>query len=142
MVKAITYIIKNDATCVALIGNNRDDDTVKVYPVIATQREDYPFVNVRQSGRVPIECRGQRPTSFEYTYDVNVYTKDYDSCETISRAIIDALENQSITDPINGVTFTDRIRNVNEFDADYVDEYECYAKVVQFASVVHEDQAT
>lgn len=142
MVKAITYIIKNDATVASLIGQNADGTVTKVYPVIATQREKYPFVNVRQSSRTPEECRGQRPTTFNYTYEVSIYAEDYDETTDISRAIIDALENTDISSPINGVEFTDRIRNTNEIDAEYVEEYACYAKVVSFASVVNEDQAT
>jgi len=142
MVKAITYIISNNATAAALIENNSAGTTAKVYPVIATQREIYPFVNVRQSGRTPEECRGQRPTTFNYTYEVTVYAEDYDQAGDIAEAIIDALEDANISSPINGVTFTDRIRNTDMVDADYVEDYKCYAKTIFFAAPVYENQAT
>jgi hypothetical protein len=142
MVKAITYIIKNDTTAGGLIGANEADDTKKVYPVIATQTEEYPLVTARQTARVPEYCRGQRPTTFNYEYEVTVYANDYDQAGEIAEAIIDAVEESSINAPINGVTFTDRIRNTNMVDADYLEEYKCYAKIITFAAPVYESQTT
>lgn len=141
MVRAITYIIRNGTTG-ALIGDNLQEDTKKVYPVIGTQTERMPLVTVRLAGRVPEFCRGQRPTTFNYSYEVYVYAKSYDQIEQISSAIIDDLETQSIASIINSVRFTDRIRNTNMVDGDYVEEYKAYQRVVSFSSVVDESQTT
>jgi hypothetical protein len=142
MVKAITYILVNDATVASLVGDNREADTAKVYPVIATQTEKYPFVVVRQSSRVPEYCRGQRPSTFNYTYDVIIVAKDYDELEALQTAVIDAIENQAISSTINGVRFTDRIRNTNSEDGEYIEQYECHQRILSFAGVVHESQVT
>ena len=142
MVKAITYILKEDATVGTLVGANAASDTKKVYPVIATQAESYPLITVRQASRIPEQCRGQRSTTFNYGYEVSLYCKDYDEMDSLEAAIVDAIENVSISAPINGVTFTDRIRNTNSVDGEYLDGYKCYSRILSFATVVYEDQAT
>lgn len=142
MVKALTYILANDATVASLVGDNGAANTAKVYPVIATQAERYPFVVVRQAARLPEFCRGQRPTTFNYTYDVAIVAKDYDELDALQEAVIDAIEDASVSATINGVRFTDRIRNTNAFDAEYIEKYECYERVLTFAGVVNESQTT
>jgi hypothetical protein len=142
MVKAITYILANDATVVSLVGENGAENTAKVYPVIATQSEKYPFIVVRQAARQPEYCRGQRPTTFNYKYDVAIIAKDYDELDALQVAVIDAIENKSISAAINGVRFTDRIRNTNAIDVEYIEKYECYERVLSFDGVVNESQVT
>lgn len=142
MVKAITHIIKNDGDCAALIGQNEAGDTVKVYPMIATQKEALPLVSVWMTGRKPEFCRGQRPTTFNYTYEVHVYSGDYDEAEAIMAAIINALEETNISPVINGVKFTDRVRNVDSFDKGYIEEYKAYNRIGVFEAPVNEDQAS
>lgn len=142
MVKGITYILVNDSTVATLVGMNAANDTVKIYPVIATQEEALPLVTVWQASRSPQFCKGSRPTTFAYGYEVHVYAKDYDQAGDIAEAIIDALEDANISAPINGVTFTDRIRNTNMQDGEYIDKYKAYMKVLSFEAPVNEDQAT
>lgn len=142
MVKGITYILVNDSTVASLVGENGENDTAKVYPVIATQTERYPFIVVRQTARTPEFCRGQRPTTFNYRYEVTIVAKDYDELDALQDAVIDAIENKAISTAINGVTFTDRIRNTNSFDIDYLEAYECYGRVLVFEGVVNESQVT
>lgn len=142
MVKAITYILVNDSTVASLVGDNGAANTAKVYPVIATQSEKYPFVVVSQAARTPEFCRGQRPTTFNYRYEVAIVARDYDDIDALQDAVIDAIENKAINAAINGVTFTDRIRNTNSFDAEYLEKYECYQRVLIFESVVNESQVT
>jgi len=142
MVKGINYILVNDATVGSLVGANAAGDTKKVYPVIGTQKEQFPFVTVWETSRVPDECKGQRATSFSYTYEVHVYAKDYDEVNDISEAVADALEDAVLTSPINGVVFSDRIRNTNRRDGGYIEDYKVYNKVLTFESRAYEDQAT
>jgi hypothetical protein len=142
MVKAITHIIKNDATAGPLIGANIANDTKKVYPIIATQKEALPLVTVWQVGRKPEFCRGQRPSTFNMTYEVHVFATDYDELNDISVAIIDAIEEADISNEINGVRFTDRIRNTDMRDVGYIEEYKAYSKMLLFEAPVYEDQAT
>lgn len=142
MVKAITYILVNDATVSGLVGDNNAADTAKVYPVIATQTEKYPFIVVRQASRIPEFCKGQRSSTFNYGYQVIIVAKDYDELDALQDAVIDALENQSVSSAINGVTFSDKIRNTNSEDGEYIEEYECYQRILNFESVVDESQAT
>lgn len=142
MVKGITYIIKNDSTCQTLIGQNEAQDTVKVYPMQATQKESLPVVTVWKTGRLPEFCKGQRPTTFNYTYEVHVYAASYDGCEAIMNAVINALEETNVSSAINGVRFTDRIRNVDFIDREYIESYKCYNMVGIFQAPVNEDTPT
>jgi len=142
MVKGITYIINADATCGTLIGANSAGTKKKVYPVTVSQNEEPPFVTVWQTSRVPDFCKGSRATRFTYTYEVHVFALDYDAINSISTAIIDALENTSITATINGVKFQDRILNMDSRDGGWIEQYKMYSKILVFQAPVHEDQAT
>ena len=142
MVKAITYILVNNATVGGLVGDNDAANTKKVYPVIATQSERYPFIVVRQASRFPVECRGQRATTFNYEYDVMLIAKDYDDIDALAAAVIDAIEDQSVANTINGVRFTDRIRNTNSQDGEWIEDYEAYSRILSFRGVVDESQIT
>lgn len=142
MVKGLIYIIINDSTCQTLIGQNAAADTYKVYPVIATQEEISPLVTVFETGRKPEFCRGQRSTTFNYSYEIHVFSDDYDKSRDILNAIIDAVENKSVRDPINGVVFTDRIRNIDAFDKEYIEAYKLYHRVGLFEAPTNEDQST
>lgn len=141
MVKGINYILDNDATIATLVGVSSTGKR-KVYPVVVTQKEGFPFITVWETSRTPEFCKGTRPTTFNYSYDVYVYALDYDEANAICDAVVMALEEQSITSPINGVQFTDRIRYMNRKDAGWIEEYKCYNKVLTFESVTHESPTT
>lgn len=142
MVKGITYILINDSTVGTLVGNNLAGSTKKVYPIISTQSEKMPLVTVYETSRVPEYCKGTRPTNFNYSYEIHVYSTDYEGANAICVAIVDALEEANISSPINGVKFNDRIRNTNRRDDGYIEDYKAYAKVLTFEAVVYEGQAT
>ena len=142
MVKGITYILVHDSEVGALVGANAAADTKKIYPVISTQKEDLPLVTVWEVSRIPEQCKGQRSTTFNYTYEVHVYSKDYDAGNSICNEITTALEEQRVKDPINGVKFATRIRNTNRRDAGYIEDYKAYSKVLTFEAGVYEDQTT
>jgi len=142
MVKAITYILKEDSTVGALLGNNAAGTKKKVYPMYATQKEDFPLITVWEVGRVPEQCKGQRSTSFRYSYEVHVFDRSYDSIEALAIAASNALEDAVVTSPVNGVQFTTRIVNVNRRDGGYIDDYKAYSKILSFEATTNEGQST
>lgn len=137
MVKGITYILVHGTTG-PIVGSNAMGDTKKVYPVIGTQKESFPFVTVWEAARVPEFCKGQRPSTFNYSYEIHVYAKDYDQLNTICQLITNDLEDADLSAPINGVEFTDRIRNTSRKDGGYIEDYKVYNKVLTFETVVNE----
>jgi hypothetical protein len=139
MVKGITYILANDSKVQALVGRNQGDTKYKVYPNICAQPEKFPYVVVRQSGKVPIDCKGSVPTTYEYRYDVMSFHKSYDDCEQLDDAVVEALIKLE-GGTFNTVIFQD-IRHVNTVDQ-YADVYQMHVKVSSFEAMVNEDQAT
>ncbi len=142
MVKGVIYILVNNSTVATLVGQNKVSNAVKVYPIIADQSEKMPMVTVFETSRIPEYCKGTRPTMFTYSYDVHVFSLDYDAANSICVAISDALETADISAQINGVKFQDKIRNTNRRDAGYIEDYKAYSKVLTFEAVVYEGQAT
>lgn len=101
-----------------------------------------PMITVWEVSRVPELCKGQKSTSFRYGYDVHVFALNYDALNTIAGAVEEALEDQSVTAPINGVQFTTKIINTNRRDGVYIDDYKAYSKILSFEATIHEGQAT
>jgi len=142
MLKGINYILVNDSTVATLVGDNAAGDTVKVYPVMATQEEKFPLVTTWEVSRIPEVCKGARPSHFNYTYEVHVYAKDYDEANAICDAITMALEEADVDSPINGVSFVDVIQNTNRRDGGMIEEHKAYWKILTFEAQVYEGQAT
>lgn len=146
MVKGVTYILANDSTTAALIGesagSNEDGQSAKVYPVIATQKESFPLVTVWEIARIPQRCRGKRADSFQYQYEVHVYAKDYDEINSICQAVEVALYEANVDSLVNGVHFQTKIEAINRRDVGYVDDYKAYAKVLTLEAMVYEGQTT
>ncbi len=141
MVKAITYILNNDATVESLVGLNTAGTKSKIYPMFATQKEDFPLITVWEVSRIPEQCKGQRSTSFRYGYEVHVFAPTYDGLNAICVAVSNALEDNSTT-PVNGVDFQSKIVNTNRRDGVYLEDYKVYSKILSFEATVHEGQAT
>lgn len=142
MVKGIISILINDDDVQELIGLNALGDTYKVYPVVATQAESLPMATVWQTGRVPEFCKGSVPTTFNYTYEVNIYANDYDQISDIASAMISAVIQADVSNPVNGVKFTDKIRNTDSKDGGYVEQYKAYNRILFFEVPVNESQIT
>ena len=142
MVKAITYILKNDANVLALVGLNAVSSKAKIYPMYATQKEDFPLVTVWEMSRVGEQCKERKTTSFRYGYDIHAFALSYDAVTEICEAIEDALEDANVTSPINGVQFTTKIVNTNRRDGAYLEDYKVYSKILSFEATVNEGQAT
>lgn len=135
MVKGITHILKNNSALQALIGENKSGDKYKVYPTVCPTPEVSPFVVVKMTGRVPIDCKFGAATDFDYTYDVYSFHANYDTVVSIAQAVESAL---SLPDggEYNGVKF-DEIRYVNRSEG-YDESYKLYAQVSTFQAQVDE----
>lgn len=136
MVKGITYILNNDPAFQAKVGKNRRDTKYKVYPVACTSPEAWPYSVVIQTGKQPMECKGDVPSSFIYTYDVYSFHANYDDVEEINNAVIEAL-SQPNGGTYNNVTFQE-IRFTNETEG-YDGEYRLYIKTSTFTAWVDEN---
>lgn len=97
MTEAIIYILINDSSVQALIGQNAAEDKYKVYPVMIPQKEVAPFTAVRLITRPPIPCKGQRPSSFTPVCVVGCYTVNYADCLALEQVVIDALDGKEGT---------------------------------------------
>jgi hypothetical protein len=133
MVKGITHILKSNVTIQGIVGQNNAEDKYKVYPNVCPVPEKFPYIVVRQSGKIPIECKDPVPNAFTYSYDVISYHKNYEDAETLDSAVMAALVSVSGTQ--NGVDF-EEIRFVTSSDQ-YVSDYEgLHAKISSFEAMV------
>jgi hypothetical protein len=128
MVKAITYILENDATVQGLVGTKSQDAVDayhKIYPVVAPSTETAPYCAVRLIGRTTV-AKG-----CDDVYQINVasYALSYDAATTLNEAVRSAIEATAAA-TINGVAFG-YANAVNEAD-DYVKEHNLYAKITTF----------
>lgn len=135
MVKGITYILKSNATIQGIVGLNEAGDRYKVYPAVCPQPEKYPYVVVKLSGKTPIECKGS-PTTYEYTYDVYSFDRDYDRAEALDNAVVAALDHIA-EGTYNSVEFSE-IRHTNTVDGNYIEDYGgLFSKISSFTAMVN-----
>jgi hypothetical protein len=139
MVKGITHILISDTEVQAFVGRNKANTKYKAYPNVCPQPETYPYSVVKLTGKVPIECKGSTPDTYDYRYNVLSFDKNYEACEELDRAVVSALSLPN-GGTFNGVVFQD-IRHVNTLD-EYVNEYSLHVKISSFEATVNEDQAT
>lgn len=128
MVKAITYILENDATVQGLVGLKTHEDVTayhKIYPVVAPSTEVAPYCAVRLIGRTTIA----RDCDDVYQINVVSYATSYDAVTTLNAAVRSAIEGTAAA-TINGVAFG-FANAVNEAD-DFVKENGLYAKITTF----------
>lgn len=136
MLKGPIYILTHDTTVADLVGTNKADTKVKVYPGICPEPEQHPFLVLRITQKLDHEpCKGVKSTTFLYGFDVFIYTKNYDEGDAIADAVREALD-QVATATYNGIDI-DECRYNNTVD-DYVDQYQLHAKTVSFEAVVNE----
>jgi hypothetical protein len=125
MIKAVTYILENNATVASLIGNNAANDKTKVYPVVVPESEKAPYLVVRMTSKT-LQGKG---CNFLFGFEVICYAKSYDDLDEIEDAVTSALTGQ-VADNINGWAVS-YIHFTNESD-DFVKEHALYAKVINF----------
>lgn len=139
MVKGITHILINNVNFQNEAGKNKAAAKYKAYPVVCAQPEEPPYSVVRQTSYVPMQCMTGRPTTYEASFVVASYHKNFEDCEDLDSAVRDALDRQSGTH--NGVVFQ-LITHENTQDGDYDVNRGCYVKVSSFNAVVNEDHST
>lgn len=139
MVKGIINILVNDSNVQTTVGQNKASNKYKVYPNVCAEPEKFPYSIVRQTAKVPIECKGIDPNAYNYRYDVLSFHKNYYDCEELDLFVVAAL-NKPNGGTFNGVVFQE-IRHVNTADQ-YSAEYNLHVKVSSFEALVNEDQAT
>lgn len=135
MVKGITHILKSNAGVQALIGQNAAGAKYKVYPTVCPAPEVAPFIVVKMTGRIPVDCKGGVATTFIYSYDVYAFDDNYDTSESIAEAVETALGLPN-GGTHNTVVF-DEIRYTNRTDG-YDEKYGLYAHISSFEAQVDE----
>lgn len=121
MIKAITYILKTDATFQTLIGQNVALTKYKAYPVIAPQPESVPYSICRMTSKQLLHkgrSAGGR-NAFKCEFQVTSYAMNYDDVAQIDDAVVEALVPFSGT--VNGVAIS-YMEFINSSD-DYADTF-------------------
>lgn len=126
MIKAINYILDNDAPLSALVGKNKADSKTKVYPVVVPGTEAPPFIATLQSGRI----KEGKDCADTYQIQVTVYAGTYDLADQISEAVITALTGAG-AGTINGVEFS-YMNYTDELDGPFDEQRSLYSKVSVF----------
>jgi hypothetical protein len=88
MVTSVIDILKADDTVVELVGLNTTDQKPKIYPVLAPQKEKFPYIIVRQTEAV----RSGKNCNFDGSYRVWSYHRSFDDVTKLNDAIVAALE--------------------------------------------------
>jgi hypothetical protein len=97
MIKAIIDILNKSSHVTNAVGLNSEGNKAKVYPVVTPQSESAPFVNVRESGRDAIQCKGSATTEYNYSISVVCYAESYEEVNNIADAVQLSLDNQKGT---------------------------------------------
>lgn len=139
MVKGITHILKSNVTFQNEAGQNKAVAKYKAYPVVCAQPEEPPYSVVRQTSYVPRQCMTGRPTTYDASFFVSSYHKNFEDCEDLDSAVRDALDRQSGTH--NGIAFQ-LITHEDTEDGNYDEGRGCYVKVSRFNAVVDENHST
>lgn len=140
MIDAIIQALIQDAGVQQIVGMNKSDDKVKVYPVVAAQPEKNPYIVVRLASKEPVQCKGKRPSDFMATFEVHSVAKTYKRAEELDYAAELAISNQSFT--FAGDVKNTKIQNVvyqNSRDGFY--EYSdgvLYSRVTTYTAMIHE----
>lgn len=128
MLKAITYILENNAGLQAEIGQNKAAVKYKVYPVVVPETESAPYCVCR----VVSKQTSAKACGYNWTIEVVSYASSYDKLTTVNDAVIAALESQA-SGTINGEDFGFAVFD-NEYDS-FDKDHDLYSKTTNF--IVH-----
>lgn len=139
MVRGITHILKNNVNFQNEAGENKSGTKYKAFPVVSGQDEQPPYSVVRVTSYIPLKCASGRPTTYQGSFLVASYHKNFEDCEELNDAVVDALDHQGGTH--NGVTFQ-LITHEDTLDGDYDVDRGCYVKLSRFNAMVYENHIT
>lgn len=88
MVTGVIDLLIADATIQGIVGLNSDGDKYKVYPVIAPQKEKYPYIIVRQVSKIRIG----KGCPYSGGVEVTSVHKSYDEVVECDDAVISLLD--------------------------------------------------
>ncbi len=115
MTPAIVAILIADSNVQTLVGQNKEGDKYKVYPVIVPEGESHPYIAVRTNSRPPEECKAQRPSAFMPSATVFCYAQTYEDVLALEAAVIDAIDHK--TSGSYGNTNVSNLRYIDTSDA-------------------------
>jgi len=125
MLKAVTYILENDATLQSLIGSNKSGSKHKVYPVVVPETEKAPYCVCR----IVSKERTAKNCGYIWSIEVTSYATSYDTVTDINDAVISALEGAA-SGTVNGENYgwSNFSTESDQFDKDH----DLYAKISTF----------
>lgn len=88
MVEDVINILIADVTVQTLVGLNKTGQKYKIYPVIAPQKESYPYIVIRQTGKV----KAGKSCGYIGSYAIYSYHKSFDECNSLDLAAVSALD--------------------------------------------------
>lgn len=125
MMKAVTYILENDATVQSLVGQNASLTKYKIYPVIAPETERSPYCVCRIFSKE----EGAKDCGYIWTFEIATYAISYDSVTAINDAVINAMKSEA-SGTVNGEDFGWALFE-NEVD-DFEKDHDLYVKRTTF----------
>ena len=80
-----------------ILGNNADVSSIvgnKVYPLVANQDTEYPFVVYRRENVIPTDTKDRYVFSFESNIEILAVSEDYDESLELADKISNALNGK------------------------------------------------
>jgi predicted nucleic acid-binding Zn finger protein len=125
MLKAITYILENDASVQGSVGLNAAGTKYKIYPVIAPETEKAPYCICRIFSKE----EGAKDCGYIWTIEVTTYASSYDKVTEINDYVIDAIKSQA-AGTVNGLSFG--WANFNNESDGFERDHDLYSKSTSF----------
>lgn len=125
MLKAITYILENDASVQGSVGLNAAGTKYKIYPVVAPETEKAPYCICRIFSKE----EGAKDCGYVWTIEVTSYASSYDKVTEINDYVIDALKTQA-SGTVNGLAFG--WANFNNESDGFEKDHDLYYKSTSF----------
>src|ERR1043165_2629487 len=139
MVKGIDYILINDTEVRQVVGQNKAGDKYKVYPVVCPSQEEKRYITVSQTSKPPVECKNASPTSWDGSFDVICWAKNYDDLDEMEAAVVEALDHKP-----EGVYTGGRLSEIRYADGKdmFSNESQLYARIISFNCWIDENTPT
>jgi hypothetical protein len=110
--KSIYSILNADATLVSLVGNDAASGGIKVYPMIAPQDTQVPFIVYETLSNDPTPSKDGASKVDRLRIQITAFDNDNDNLYAIIervRVIIDDLRTTNLGNEIDKIWFDDRV---------------------------------